>query len=349
MARGRLRQGFTLIELLVVIAIIAILIGLLLPAVQKVREAANRNKCANNLKQLTLALCVIESERGAFPPGIGGLGDRFVQAPRKNRNVDIVSGQTVNDTIPAGGRVASFHTWILPFIDQKPMFDTMPRTGFSPAWDWTKKNDIDTFLCPTDPRYRNVFGTARPLTAYAGIAGSSLSEVAGLTGMRTGDGILFWRSRVRYSDIVDGASNTAIIAERPFSPDGAWGWWHTSLTVNPSIDGWYDSDMLVGAAERTDQTFGSLPGAQAPSVAADGFLPKYDRPGPPQANGGGSPGSPRDHFRIWSCHPGGAQWAMADASVKMIPYQLNTNGRRVIRAICTRNGGEADLDFSIIP
>src|SRR6185369_9914768 len=117
------RSAFTLIELLVVIAIIAILIGLLLPAVQKVREAANRSKCGNNLKQMGLALAMFQDEKGAYPPGLGAFGDKVVQQPHT-----AFKGAMYPIT-PSNLRFASWHTWILPYIENGPMFEKMRRTG----------------------------------------------------------------------------------------------------------------------------------------------------------------------------------------------------------------------------
>jgi prepilin-type processing-associated H-X9-DG protein len=117
-------------------------------------------------------------------------------------------------------------------------------------------------------------------------------------------------------------------------------------------DWWYDSDVLVGAAERSDQTFGSLSYASGCATAVPPlYLPKFDKPGPPAPNAQGSPGSACDHFRFWSCHPGGSQFAFVDGTVKMIQYQSRTEGRLLIRAIATRNGGPAETaaDWTIIP
>src|SRR5215213_7575564 len=113
--------AFTLIELLVVIAIIAILIGLLLPAVQKVREAAARTKCTNNLKQMGLALHNYHDQYENFPPGIGAINDGFVQKPNTT--------QSQVATKPVGLRIASFQTHLLPHLEQQGLYERMPRTG----------------------------------------------------------------------------------------------------------------------------------------------------------------------------------------------------------------------------
>ena len=151
------RTGFTLIELLVVIAIIAILIGLLVPAVQKVREAANRMSCQNNLKQLALGCHNYNSANRAFPPAI--------------------------QHVPpyAGGPATPQITWvvlILPYIEQKQLYDVyrLDRDWTDPANDgtkpWTGANagpnqvKLNLLLCTSAPSNR-VGGNQRAITDYA--------------------------------------------------------------------------------------------------------------------------------------------------------------------------------------
>ena len=140
----RVRQGFTLIELLVVIAIIAVLIGLLLPAVQKVREAAARSQCQNHMKQIGLTAHNYQSTYGRLPPGV------------------LANGQII--TFPADQSVAAWLgnlTLLLPYLEQDALYRSMKINGSTdkavgPAWFNIPENyraalaHIDTFVCPSD-------------------------------------------------------------------------------------------------------------------------------------------------------------------------------------------------------
>src|SRR3954471_11945603 len=116
MTRSRTRLGFTLIELLVVIAIIAILIGLLVPAVQKVREAANRAKCQNNLKQLGIGLHNYHGTNNKLPPSCIKKG---IQDPT-------TGGTTATYNNPYNPAALHWSYLILPFIEQEPLYNSVP-------------------------------------------------------------------------------------------------------------------------------------------------------------------------------------------------------------------------------
>src|SRR3954454_15319894 len=128
--RGRF--GFTLIELLVVIAIIAVLIGLLLPAIQKVREAAARAKCQNNLKQIGLAFHNYHSAKGRFPSG-------FVS-------------RAVSEDGPGLGPGWGWAAFLLPYLEQEPLFRRidLTRDVADPANAAARVASVPLFLCPSD-------------------------------------------------------------------------------------------------------------------------------------------------------------------------------------------------------
>jgi prepilin-type N-terminal cleavage/methylation domain-containing protein/prepilin-type processing-associated H-X9-DG protein len=189
------RGGFTLIELLVVIAIIAILIGLLLPAVQKVREAAARMKCTNNLKQFGLAMHNYHHTREAFPPGY-------------------ISGVASDGSDTGPGWSWAVH--LLPDMEQDNLYRqinlTMP-VGIA-AHAAPRITQLPLFRCPSDdaqPTFSTVSVIVEVSSSnYVGVFGSN--EIEDNPG--AGNGIFFRNSRIRFADITDGTSNTFAIGER---------------------------------------------------------------------------------------------------------------------------------------
>jgi prepilin-type N-terminal cleavage/methylation domain-containing protein/prepilin-type processing-associated H-X9-DG protein len=201
---GRSRHGFTLIELLVVIAIIGVVIGLLTPAVQKVREAAARLQCTNNLKQMGVACHNYHDTNKSFPPGY-------------------LASATYPATTPGWGWAA----FLLPYIEQDTLYkqiDFNQPLETSPAIQAM----ISVYICPSDNVPPSPFaitdGTFTTIaqaapSSYAATVGDDASDVND----PTGNGIFYRNSHTRIADITDGTSSTVMIGDRPYSQcHGIW-------------------------------------------------------------------------------------------------------------------------------
>ena len=346
------RKGFTLIELLVVIAIIAILIGLLLPAVQKVREAANRMKCSNNLKQLGLALHAYEGVNGYFPPAYQTsdtktAGSAFgISYPDDNGNA-----------LPGW----AWGTLVLPYVEQDNLFRLFDMNAgcWAPQNAAAAKTKLNVFLCPSatggsdgfevqregsDHRHgtpitlangnRVVFGHSHYVT-NAGVHqpwgrrpaysidfdspepipenGNKLARV---------DGPFYRNSRTAVAGVTDGLSNTVFLGE------------HSSILSNKT---WV----------------GVVPGAVTP--------PRLDlKPWPSENNSAGclvgvhsgpdthdhpeviihAPNDPFGHTdEMWGEHGNGCNILMGDGSVRFASTFIKP---MAWVAMSTRDGGETD-------
>jgi prepilin-type N-terminal cleavage/methylation domain-containing protein/prepilin-type processing-associated H-X9-DG protein len=316
--RSRKRPGFTLIELLVVIAIITILMGLLVPAVQKVREASNKMKCQNNLKQIGLALHNFHDEWGAFPPA-HSIGQTWYTTaynrPQAPDNYWFISWMA---------RCLPYYEEMTEFQKiKKPRDNSIAEANACWAWWHPTPQDPDLvtaghgylngvpmklFVCPSDQRGElilNYGGIKVALTDYVAVNGTNQFRY---------DGVMHVNAKTRLGHVIagDGSANTLLVGERPPSntftgPNGtAWpeyGWWFAGSGDFPYHSA---TDTALGVHERPG------PGAGPPR-----FVPEYYRPG--------GINDPQDEHRwhFWSLHSSGSNFLFVDGHVSHISFNVS--------------------------
>jgi prepilin-type N-terminal cleavage/methylation domain-containing protein/prepilin-type processing-associated H-X9-DG protein len=201
-SKANVQQGFTLIELLVVIAIVSLLIGLLFPTVQKIRELAARTQCLNNLQQIGLALHNYHDANQGFPPGY-------------RATMPYCDGAT--DTTPGWGWAA----FTLPYLEQNNLFGQLnfnqPVSNSSAV-----QTIVKLYLCPSDPTPQTAFAVSDAFgdilckvtpASYAACCGGDESDVFAPTGL----GVFYRNSRTRLTDITDGTSQTILVGDKAWS------------------------------------------------------------------------------------------------------------------------------------
>ncbi|VTR91447.1 Uncharacterized protein OS=Pirellula staleyi (strain ATCC 27377 / DSM 6068 / ICPB 4128) GN=Psta_0603 PE=4 SV=1: N_methyl_2: SBP_bac_10 [Gemmata massiliana] len=278
------RRAFTLIELLVVIAIIAILIGLLLPAVQKVREAAARMKCSNNLKQLALAVHNYESAYGSLPPAVVNTTTRST-IPGLN--------EYLYSPTPASGGIYAKHGFLsvmLPYIEQGNVL-TAAAGGYNYTKDWNDPANqpaasvrIPTYECPSSPAQHVInpnpsSSTFFPATSdYWPVSRANTNANAwigaGLAAPGSTDvcnAVLTANQRTNFMAITDGLSNTMMLGESGARQEG-WAkgkQYATSATLGFTGGAWAsESNNIVCAGTKGPVTPGVKP-AKVANGASD--------------------------------------------------------------------------------
>lgn len=314
---SRPRHAFTLIELLVVIAIIAVLIGLLLPAVQKVREAANRMQCQNNLKQLGLALHSFHDANGAFPRG---------------------------RTIP-NAQSFSAQSRLLPYLEQENAAKLVNYTVNynDPSNLAASAIVIKSFICPSDSTSAVPVGMA-PLS-YRVNEGTTVAMWQGISdangvnkNLPPDNGPFFCNTPYRFADILDGTSNTAGFSEHLI---GDFSQSQVSVRSDTFRPGTYPAtaDEAVAqcaAANISDLALQGNSNVGAPWIYGFHSTSSYWHSGLPNSRSCMFPPS-RIMITAGSNHTGGVNVCMMDGSVKFFTSAVSI---ATWRAIGTRNLGE---------
>jgi prepilin-type N-terminal cleavage/methylation domain-containing protein/prepilin-type processing-associated H-X9-DG protein len=302
------RHAFTLIELLVVIAIISILIGLLLPAVQKIREAANRMKCTSHLKQMGLALHNYHDTNSALPPGVDA--KRF-----------------------------SAQVYLLPYIEQDNLHRTiaMNLMATDPANAPPKAVPVPIFRCPSDPQ--SSFPAGFSGNTYLGNYGSGI-----LWAQASTDGIFNFQGKpLKLSDIRDGASNTAAFSERRAGDfnngqaTDATDLFQTAGAAAPTT-----ADQAVATCQGINPTdLANQWRSDYGGYWIQGFhMTLYTHAGLPNTRSCAFP--PGAMMMVAnSAHMGGINVGLCDGSVRFVGRGIST---ATWRAIGSRNGGETISD-----
>jgi prepilin-type N-terminal cleavage/methylation domain-containing protein/prepilin-type processing-associated H-X9-DG protein len=291
------RKGFTLIELLVVIAIIAILIGMLLPAVQKVRESAARAQCLNNLKQLGLAAMTFHDNYKRFPPA-----------------VNLPNQQAFGwDTEPDTGKYYGLFVALFPYFEQDNLQKNLnisvanPQNVNCAGAGSVGAQVVKIMICPSDAAMpippQGMYTTLTfGLNSYGGCSGTSATSTSGTSMSK--NGIFFMNSKVRIEMIKDGTSNTLMFGERsrlnlpPTSTSqalGGWAW----------CNQFAQEDNSMNTSEGMEGGQGCTVNASNVAVCPAGNI--------------------HDLNEFGSQHVGGSisNFCFADGSVKSLPKSIN--------------------------
>ena len=295
------RRGFTLIELLVVIAIIAILMALVLPAVQQAREAARLTQCRNNVKQIGIALHNYIDLHGVFPPGSTN---------------DVEQGGWIGN--PQNRHIHSWLSMILPQLEQHALYDDIDfdLSSMHPNNRPAASNVIAAYRCPsfsgyqfsTGPSYTR-FSPKYATTNYVAMGSSDVGHIYGQnTGLMSPDGTIYPLSKSRPADVRDGLSHTIVCVE----------------TREEAMTVWIDGGTASVVALRYDPFNGPT---YAGTEISLNYQPYFDYPNP-HAQSSVRP----------ACTSGGGVHLLGDGSVRFISENIAAS---VYVALTTRAGGES--------